>query len=77
MLLCMILSIRTYSGYTSDEILHKEVVTLLCMSDRTYSQLAESIPEKSGASSPPTALKDDLATVRSTLHIRSSDVFVI
>lgn len=65
MLFCMLLSIRTYSGYTTDEILHREIVTLLCMSDRTYSQLSDSIPEKSGSASPPTALKDDLLKVGS------------
>ena len=59
----MVISVRTYSGKSTDDILHKEIVTLLCMSDRTYSQLGESIPEKSGTNNPPTDLKSDLLKV--------------
>ncbi|XP_067935363.1 E3 ubiquitin-protein ligase UBR3-like [Watersipora subatra] len=55
--LAMLLCIRTYSGESTSDIMHSEIVTLLCMSDRTYSQLCDSIPEKSGSNNPPADLK--------------------
>ena len=62
-MLSMLLSIRTYSGQSADAILHSEIVTLLCMSDRTYSQLCEYTPEKSGTNNPPADLKQYLQKV--------------
>ena len=62
-MLSMLLSIRTYSGQSADAILHSEVVTLLCTSDRTYSQLCEYTPEKSGINNPPADLKQYLQMV--------------
>ena len=62
-MLSMLLSIRTYSGQSADAILHSEIVTLLCTSDRTYSQLCEYTPEKSGINNPPADLKQYLQKV--------------
>ena len=35
-------------GFTDDEITYTEMVSLLCMSDQTFSQLQEMIPETCG-----------------------------
>ena len=61
--IAMLLCIRTYSGGSPDAILHSEIVTLLCMSDRSYSQLCDAIPEKSGSTNPPADLKQYLNKV--------------
>ncbi|CAM1322004.1 UBR3 (predicted) [Pycnogonum litorale] len=48
--LASIISIRTNTGMTAEEVLSQEMVTLLCMSDRTHSQLMDLLPEKCGTS---------------------------
>ncbi|CAD5119934.1 DgyrCDS8513 [Dimorphilus gyrociliatus] len=49
-LLATILSNRTMVGLKEEEIIKNEVVALLSMNNRTFSQLAELIPEKCGVS---------------------------
>jgi len=63
-MLAMILCIRTYSGQSTESILYNEIITLLCMADRTYSQLCDSVPEKSGSYGGPTDIKQYLQKVR-------------
>ncbi|ELU10689.1 hypothetical protein CAPTEDRAFT_220674 [Capitella teleta] len=44
--LCMILGIRTKLGLPQSEVTRLEMVTLLCMGDRTHSQLMDAMPDK-------------------------------
>ncbi|GAB1601060.1 E3 ubiquitin-protein ligase UBR3-like [Argonauta hians] len=46
--LSMLQSVRTYLGLTEKELVRVEMVALLCVNDRTHSQLMDSMPEKSG-----------------------------
>lgn len=46
--LAMLQSVRTYLGLTEKELVHVEMVALLCVNDRTHSQLMDLMPEKSG-----------------------------
>lgn len=48
--LCTLFTVQTNLGLTEEEIIRKEMVTLLCMADRTYSQLHDLLPEKCGTS---------------------------
>lgn len=45
-----ILSIIFFLGANQSKLAQLEMVTLLCMSDKTHSQLLELMPEKSGTS---------------------------
>ena len=38
------------TGISEEELVRKEMSSLLCMSDRHYSQLSELMPERSGMS---------------------------
>nr|XP_042905267.1 E3 ubiquitin-protein ligase ubr3 isoform X1 [Parasteatoda tepidariorum] len=46
--LATLLSIQTNIGQTEEEIIRQEMVSLLCMSDRTHSQLMDFLPDRSG-----------------------------
>ncbi|XP_052826304.1 E3 ubiquitin-protein ligase UBR3 [Octopus bimaculoides] len=46
--LAMLQSVRTYLGLSEKELVRVEMVALLCVNDRTHSQLMDSMPEKSG-----------------------------
>ncbi|XP_063964911.1 E3 ubiquitin-protein ligase ubr3-like isoform X1 [Lytechinus pictus] len=46
--IAMLVSIRTHLGMSEAELLRDEIVTLLCMQDRTHSHLQDKIPEKTG-----------------------------
>ncbi|KAG1697720.1 E3 ubiquitin-protein ligase Ubr3 [Nymphon striatum] len=46
--LATIISVRNNTGMSAEEILKQEMVTLLCMSNRTHSQLMDLLPEKYG-----------------------------
>ncbi|XP_023241163.1 E3 ubiquitin-protein ligase ubr3-like, partial [Centruroides sculpturatus] len=50
-LLTMLMSIRTNIGMSEEEVTRQEMVSLLCMSDRTHSQLMDLLPENSGMTS--------------------------
>ncbi|XP_054716089.1 E3 ubiquitin-protein ligase ubr3-like [Uloborus diversus] len=47
--LCTLLSIHTNIGQTEEEVTRQEMISLLCMSDRTHSQLMDLLPDKCGA----------------------------
>lgn len=47
--LATLMNVRTNLGLTDTEVSHLEMVTLLCMGDRTHSQLTDLMPERSGA----------------------------
>ncbi|CAN7992707.1 unnamed protein product [Ixodes hexagonus] len=49
--LAMLLNVRTNLGMTEGEVTRQEMVTLLCMGDRTHSQLMDLLPEKCGTTS--------------------------
>ncbi|XP_048579140.1 E3 ubiquitin-protein ligase ubr3 isoform X3 [Nematostella vectensis] len=49
-LIITLLSFRQHLGMNSKEIIRKEMVAQLCMSDRTHSQLVDLIPDKPGQS---------------------------
>ncbi|KAG0423827.1 hypothetical protein HPB47_000437, partial [Ixodes persulcatus] len=49
--LAMLLNVRTNLGMTEEEVTRQEIVTLLCMGDRTHSQLMDLMPEKCGITS--------------------------
>lgn len=44
-------SVRTAIGMSDADLITLEMVTLLCMSDKTHSQLMELMPERCGNSS--------------------------
>ncbi|GIY07185.1 e3 ubiquitin-protein ligase ubr3 [Caerostris darwini] len=46
--LTMLLSTHTNTGLTEEEVIRQEMVSLLCMNDRTHSQLMDLIPDKCG-----------------------------
>ncbi|XP_034951822.1 E3 ubiquitin-protein ligase Ubr3 [Chelonus insularis] len=46
--LATLISVRTNLGLTDSEVSHLEMVTLLCMSDKTHSQLMDLMPERCG-----------------------------
>lgn len=48
--LATLISVRTNLGLTETELNRLEMVTLLCMSDKTHSQLMELMPERCGTS---------------------------
>ncbi|XP_064614037.1 LOW QUALITY PROTEIN: E3 ubiquitin-protein ligase ubr3-like [Liolophura sinensis] len=48
--LCMLQSVRTNLGMDERELVRLEMATLLCVGDRTHSQLSDLMPEKSGMS---------------------------
>ncbi|CAH1395459.1 unnamed protein product [Nezara viridula] len=48
--LASLISLRTNLGANQSRLAQLEMVTLLCMSDKTHSQLLELMPEKSGTS---------------------------
>uniref|UniRef100_A0A2R5LIR0 E3 ubiquitin-protein ligase n=1 Tax=Ornithodoros turicata TaxID=34597 RepID=A0A2R5LIR0_9ACAR len=47
--LAMLLGIRTNLGLSEEDIMRQEMVTLLCMGNRTHSQLTDLLPEKCGS----------------------------
>lgn len=48
--LAMLFSVRTNLGMSEAEVTRQEMVSLLCMGDRTHSQLMDLLPEKCGTS---------------------------
>lgn len=46
--LCTLFVVQTNLGLAEEQITRQEIVTLLCMSDRTHSQLHDLFPEKCG-----------------------------
>ncbi|XP_053595393.1 E3 ubiquitin-protein ligase Ubr3 [Microplitis demolitor] len=46
--LATLISVRTNLGLTDSEVSHLEMVTLLCMGDKTHSQLMDLMPERCG-----------------------------
>jgi hypothetical protein len=46
--LCTLFVVQTNLGLSEEQITRQEIVTLLCMSDRTHSQLHDLFPEKCG-----------------------------
>ena len=49
--LCSLFVVQTNLGLSDEQITRQEIVTLLCMSDRTHSQMQDLIPEKCGTTS--------------------------
>ncbi|KAJ8025030.1 E3 ubiquitin-protein ligase UBR3 [Holothuria leucospilota] len=58
-----LVSIRTNLGMSSDEALRQEMVSLLCMEDRTYSKLQDKIPEKTGVINTNCKFEETLAEI--------------
>ena len=50
--LASVLGLRTNLGLTDEELARLEMVSLLCMGDKTHSMLLEHMPEKCGATVP-------------------------
>ena len=61
--LCTLFTVQTNLGLTEEEIIRKEMVTLLCMADRTYSQLHDLLPEKCGTSNNKKCFDKNLAEI--------------
>lgn len=61
--LCTLFTVQTNLGLTEEEIIRKEMVTLLCMADRTYSQLHDLLPEKCGTSNNKKSFDKNLAEI--------------
>lgn len=57
-------SVRTAIGKTDADLMTLEMVTLLCMADKTHSQLMELMPERCGNSSQSKDFESVLAKVR-------------
>ncbi len=51
--LVSLLTLRTNLGLSEEVLARLEMVSLLCMGDKTHSMLFEHMPEKCGATVPP------------------------
>lgn len=61
--LSTLFTIQTNLGLTEEQIIRKEMVALLCMADRTYSQLHDLLPEKCGTSNNKKSFDKNLAEI--------------